>query len=118
MPYLIDGHNLIPKLGLSSIDDEMELVEILQENSRLSRKKMEVFFDGGQPGRSFKRKFGMLIAYFARTGSTADAAITNRLKQLGNAARNWFVVSSDQAVQQAVKSVRAGFLMRINSPGW
>lgn len=40
MPYLIDGHNLIPKLGLrlDSMDDEMELVAILQEYARLERK--------------------------------------------------------------------------------
>ena len=37
MPYLIDGHNLIPKvrgLSLQSMDDEMELVELLQEFCR------------------------------------------------------------------------------------
>ena len=36
MPYLIDGHNLIPKLGLrlESLDDEMELIAILQEFCR------------------------------------------------------------------------------------
>ncbi len=35
LPYLIDGHNLIPKLGLrlDSIDDEMDLVVRLQEYS-------------------------------------------------------------------------------------
>jgi hypothetical protein len=49
MPYLIDGHNLIPKLGLrlDSMDDEQELVVILQEYARLERKKqVEVYFDG------------------------------------------------------------------------
>jgi hypothetical protein len=41
MPYLIDGHNLIPKLGLrlDSMDDEQELIAILQEYARLERKK-------------------------------------------------------------------------------
>ena len=48
MPYLIDGHNLIPKLGLrlDSVDDEMELVAILQEFARLERSQIEVYFDG------------------------------------------------------------------------
>ena len=37
MPYLIDGHNLIPKLGLrlDLPDDEMQLIGILQEFCRL-----------------------------------------------------------------------------------
>ena len=31
MPYLIDGHNLIPKMGLklADLDDEMQLIELL-----------------------------------------------------------------------------------------
>ncbi len=35
MPYLIDGHNLIPKVGLrlDSMDDEMDLLAHLQEFS-------------------------------------------------------------------------------------
>ena len=43
MPYLIDGHNLIPKLGLrlDSVDDEMELVAILQEFCRLLKELSE-----------------------------------------------------------------------------
>lgn len=39
---LIDGHNLIPKihgLSLKMLDDEMELIQILSEYARLSRKK-------------------------------------------------------------------------------
>ena len=50
MPYLIDGHNLIPKFGLrlDSVNDEMELVSILQEFARLKRQKVEVYFDERQ----------------------------------------------------------------------
>ena len=46
MPYLIDGHNLIPRLGLrlDSMDDEMELIAILQEFYRTERRQVEVFF--------------------------------------------------------------------------
>jgi hypothetical protein len=52
MPYLIDGHNLIPKLGLrlDSMEDEMELVSILQEFCRLEDRQVEVYFDGAPPG--------------------------------------------------------------------
>ena len=44
MPYLIDGHNLIPKLGLrlDSMDDEMELIAILQEFCRVERRQVDV----------------------------------------------------------------------------
>ena len=112
MPFLIDGHNLIPQVGLSlrAIDDEMELIEILQDYCRLSRKNVEVFFDGGQPGQPTVRKFGRVMATFVRTGSTADAAIITRLRKLGKAARNWTVVSSDRAVQRAARSASARVL--------
>ena len=43
MPYLIDGHNLIPKLGLrlDSLDDEEQLIPRLQEFCRLRRAQVE-----------------------------------------------------------------------------
>ena len=46
---IVDGHNLIPKikgLSLKMLDDESELIQILQEYARLTRKKIEVYFDG------------------------------------------------------------------------
>jgi hypothetical protein len=46
MPYLIDGHNLIakiPTISLESIDDEMELVNLLQEFCQRRQKQVEVF---------------------------------------------------------------------------
>lgn len=44
MPYLIDGHNLIPKIGLrlSEPDDELELIRLLQDFARLRRQPIEV----------------------------------------------------------------------------
>jgi predicted RNA-binding protein with PIN domain len=101
MPYLIDGHNLIPKLELrlDSIDDEMELISILQEFYRLERKQVEVFFDGAPVPQAGTRKLGSVTAHFVRLGTTADNAIRNRLKTLGKSARNWTVVSSDRQVQ-------------------
>lgn len=109
MPYLIDGHNLIPKLGLrlDSPDDEMQLVARLQEFSRLRRAQVEVFFDGAPAGRAGARKLGAVTANFVRLGSSADAAIESRLERLGKQAKNWTVVSSDGRVQMAAKAVHA-----------
>jgi len=79
MPYLIDGHNLIPKiagLSLQDIDDETRLVEMLQDYCRRRGKKgVEVFFDNAPPGQPSKRVYGTVTAHFVRTGRTADAAI-------------------------------------------
>jgi uncharacterized protein len=109
MPYLIDGHNLIPKLGLrlDSMDDEMELVAILQEFCRVSRKDVEVYFDGAPAPHAGTRKLGAVTAHFVRLGMTADDAIQKRLKALGKSARNWTVVSSDRQVQAEARAARA-----------
>ena len=109
MPYLIDGHNLIPKLGLrlDSCDDELALVTRLQEFCRLRRAQVEVYFDGAPPGQPVIRKFGAVTAHFVRLGSSADAAIEKRLERLGKAARNWIVVSSDHRVQNAAQAAHA-----------
>ena len=109
MPYLIDGHNLIPKLGLrlDSMDDEMELISILQEFCRLERRQVEVFFDGAPAPQAGTRKLGAVTAHFVRLGTTADNAIRNRLKKLGKSARNWIVVSSDREVQTEAHAARA-----------
>jgi predicted RNA-binding protein with PIN domain len=112
MPYLIDGHNLIPKLGLrlDSLDDEEQLIPRLQEFCRLRRAQVEVYFDGALPGQAATRKAGSVTAYFVRKGSSADAAIEVRLSRLGRSARNWTVVSSDRRVQSAAGAVHASIL--------
>ena len=112
MPYLIDGHNLIPNLGLrlDSIDDEMELIAILQEFYRLEHTpagRVEVFFDGAPAPQAGTRKLGAVTAHFVRLGTTADNAIRNRLKTLGKSARNWTVVSSDRQVQVDARAAQA-----------
>ena len=111
MPYLIDGHNLIPKVGLrlDSVDDEMELIAILQEFCRLERApagQVEVFFDGAPAPHAGTRKLGAVTAHFVQLGATADNAIRNRLKALGRGARNWAVVSSDRQVQAEAHAAR------------
>lgn len=111
MPYLIDGHNLIPKipgLSLRAIDDEMQLIEMLQEFCRRrGKQQIVVFFDKAPPGGRRVRVFGAVTARFVSEGSTADAAIMKRLADLGRAARNWTVVSSDRQVIAAARSKHA-----------
>ena len=112
MPYLIDGHNLIPKVGLrlDSFDDEMELVAILQEFARLHRRQVEVYFDGAPADQAGIRSLGTVKAHFVRAGTTADTAIARRLKKMGRSAKNWTVVSSDRQVQAEARSARAEVL--------
>ena len=110
MHYLIDGHNLIPKLpglSLQSIDDELRLVELLQEYCRRSRNQVEVYFDNAPLGQSRTRKYGTVNAHFIPQGRTADDAIRLRLGKLGRTGRNWAVVSSDQRVQMDARASHA-----------
>ena len=113
MAYLVDGHNLIPKikgLSLSTIDDEFELIELLQEFCRLSRRSVEVYFDNAQPGFAGAKRYGMVKAQFVRQGQTADAAILTRLRRAGRAARNWTLVTSDRSLQNEARSLQARVL--------
>ncbi len=110
MPYLIDGHNLIPKipgLSLRIIDDEERLMEFLQAFGSARRQRMEVFFDNAPPGHARQQKRGWVTAHFVRSGQTADDAILRRLRQLGKDASNWTVVSSDHQVQHGARQLRA-----------
>ncbi len=112
MPYLIDGHNLIPKVGLrlDSPDDEIELVGILQEFARLKRQQVEVYFDGAPIGQAGARNLGTVRVHFIKLGQTADNAIRTRLNQMGKAAKSWIVVSSDKEVQNSAYVVHAQFV--------
>jgi uncharacterized protein len=113
LSYLIDGHNLIPKvrgLSLRSIDDEMQLIERLQVYCRVEKRSVEVYFDKAPPGRGGTRRFGRVTAHFIREGQTADHAISQRLRRLKKGAANWTVVSSDRQVQAEARSVQAQIL--------
>jgi predicted RNA-binding protein with PIN domain len=110
MSYLIDGHNLIPKvagLSLRQIDDETRLIDLLQVFCRVHRKKVEVFFDQAPAGRAGTRRFGMVTAHFVRQGIAADEVILDRLNRLQQAARNWIVVTSDRHIQVQARSMLA-----------
>jgi predicted RNA-binding protein with PIN domain len=105
MRYVVDGHNLIPKVGLdlASADDEMDLVQLLQQFSRTSRARVEVFFDGAPAAEAGISPLGTVVAHFVPVGTTADSAIRSWLEGLRHAARNWTVVSSDREVQKAAR---------------
>lgn len=112
MPYLIDGHNLIPKMGLNlqSVDDEEKLLARLQEFCRLANRQVEVYFDGAPPGQAGTRKLGRVTAHFIRLGTTADDAMRARLRKMGAAAKNWTVVTSDHAIQAEARAMHAQVL--------
>jgi predicted RNA-binding protein with PIN domain len=109
MRYVVDGHNLIPKvsLDLASPDDELDLIQLLQQFSRTTRSKVEVFFDGAPAGHAGTRRVGLVMAHFVQSGTTADSAIRAWLHELRQAAREWAVVSSDREVQLAAKMAGA-----------
>lgn len=110
MPYIIDGHNLIPNipsLRLDAVDDEIELIQRLQRFQRKCRKKIEVYFDNAAPGESRTQRYGSVTAHFIHPNSTADAAIIRKLEELGGAARTWTVVSSDREVVKAAQVAQA-----------
>ena len=113
MPYIIDGHNLVPKipgLNLADVDDEDRLVEILLKFCHHQEKRIEVFFDKSPPGGVRSRNHGPVTARFVPEGTSADEAIYRRLKQLGRAARNWIVVSSDQRIRAEALAVHSQYL--------
>ena len=109
MPFLIDGHNLIPKMGLrlDAMEDEKELVTLLQEYCRLTRKTVEVYFDGAPVPHAGTRKLGSVTAHFVKLGDSADNAIRRRLKALGKGAKNWTVITSDRQVQAEAHTAQA-----------
>lgn len=111
--YILDGHNLIPKIpgfSLQNPNDEEALIALLQTFREGMRRGIAVYFDGAPPGTAVTRRYGALTAYFIRQGMSADSAIEARLLQMGRAARNVIVVSSDRRVQAAARSVGAQVL--------
>ncbi len=106
MQYIIDGHNLIPKipgLKLSDPEDEKALIDLLIPFLRLTRSRAKVFFDHAAEGQSGERNFGLLKAVFVPAGKSADAAIIGHIQKLGAEARNQCLVSSDRMIQAAAR---------------
>jgi len=99
---IIDGHNLIPKipnLHLKDLEDETNLIGLIQEYCRLSRKQADLFFDGAPETQAKSRKTGLVNVHFIRASSTADDAIIQMVRALGKDKSQWMVVSSDHHVR-------------------
>lgn len=110
MHYLIDGHNLIPfipGMSLTDIDDEDQLINLLQIHGRVSRSKIEVFFDKAPAGKPRTRKVGMLTVHSIPESETADSAIIKRVHSLKISPGSLSVVSHDREVQNACKRMGA-----------
>lgn len=108
MIYVIDGHNLIPKIPgmrLQDEDDEFQLIELLKEYARMSRHTLEVFFDGAPPAAKSIRGGGLVHSHFIQKGVTADSAIIRFVAEKGKNAKNTIVVSSDHHVQNEVRAL-------------
>lgn len=113
MPWIVDGHNLIPKIpgmSLSMVDDEEQLIKLLDLFTRATRKKLIVYFDKAPLGADNLQKIGFVSAHFVREGRSADSAIRGKLKQLGKSAKNWTVVSSDREIQLEARAVGASVI--------
>lgn len=103
---LIDGHNLIPKirgLSLKMEEDEQALITLLSEYARITRNKLEVYFDKAPLNHAGTRKLGIIKAHFIRDGLTADEMIIQRVRNMGSKARNVRVISSDHHIIRNVK---------------
>ena len=104
MPYLIDGHNLIPHvpgLSLDGVDDELDLMRILVPYFQRIRKKAILFFDRAFPGGEKQIRRGNLMVRFVRAPRIADQAILSELARLGGEAANYTVVTSDQHLRES-----------------
>ena len=108
--YLIDGHNLIPKipgLSLSDLNDEEQLIELLVSFSKNTRSKIEVYFDKASIGSDKKKVIGHVKVVYVSIGFRADDVIIKKLLGLKKEAKNWVVVTSDRQIISAASSVHA-----------
>lgn len=113
MPYLIDGHNLIPYipgLSLKDLDDEIALIKVLQGFARQKKTRVEVYFDQAPAARAGSRSFGSVKAHFVRQGTTADQAMIKRLSRMEKDSKNWTVVTSDREILVEAKSAHSQIL--------
>jgi hypothetical protein len=115
MPYLIDGHNLIGQIADLRLDDphdEAKLLERLKSYMARKGKRCVVVFDKGLPGGlSRDLSTASVQAVFAHGGTTADAIIRERIRDLRDPG-SWIVVSADREIIDAA----ARRHMRVLSP--
>ena len=100
MKWLIDGHNLIPKMGLSlrAETDEASLSARLNEYARLTGRTIEVYFDRGRNGAAHEETVGTIRVHFVSGRTSADAALIYRVSKMKKS-DSITVVTSDRSVQ-------------------
>ena len=113
MIYIVDGHNLIPKLpglSLEALDDELRLIERLQVFCRIQRSSVQVFFDRAPAGYSGARSFGSVRAHFVPQGTIADDAIARHLQVSFSAAPGGeiLVAYKGQDVSREIRTEEGG----------
>ena len=110
MPFLVDGHNLIPfipGITLKDLEDEQALIGLLEGFASQERTRVEVYFDQAPPSWAGSRSFGRVKAHFVRRGITADQAIVARLRKMEKESKNWTVVTSDKEILAEARSIHS-----------
>ena len=94
---LIDGYNLIGTAHGNLEKARNELIEQLQEYSRIKQHDITLVFDGWKNGQrdQTRTKAAHVTVIYSRLGETADVAIR---KMLTPDAKPWIVVSSDREI--------------------
>ena len=94
---LIDGYNLIGIAHGNLEAARNELIDKLQEYSRIKEHDITVVFDGWKSGHrdQTRKKAAHVTIIYSRLGETADVAIR---KMLTPDATPWIVVSSDREI--------------------
>jgi predicted RNA-binding protein with PIN domain len=113
MTYIIDGHNLIPKvpgLSLEQMDDEICLIQRLIKFCQKKRARIVVYFDKAAPGYKSGSNYGAVSVIFVSNRRKADDAIHDYLIAHRREARNLTVVSSDRQVQRDASSLHSQVL--------
>lgn len=110
MPILIDGHNLIGRLSMLSLedaDDEEALIRVLGSyRGRTGRSVTVVFDPGGAFALPQARRYRGIDVVFAPHGSSADAVIARRVQKSRNPDR-WLVITSDRDLAGEVQHAGA-----------
>ena len=94
---LIDGYNLIGTAHGNLEKARKELIDQLQNYSRIKHHDITLVFDGWKSGHrdQTRTKAAHVTVIFSRLGETADVAIR---KMLTPNAKPWIVVSSDREI--------------------
>ena len=99
MPWLIDGSNLLGRLGVDRHGDETkrELVRRLASFARAKKTRITCVFDGPEPA-SFGKHLGAVTVAFSGSRSGEDL-IADRAAR----AHGWRVVTGDRGLEARVR---------------